>query len=238
MARTLLDEHRTPRRFWADAISTACYISNRIFLRLIPHLTLFELCFGRKPSVSHFRPFGCKYFVLKCGNLDKFESCSFDGILLGYTTHGRSYRVYNFKTNTIVESCDVIFDETVPSPRGVLECAGDKEMEESIFVDEGLQGVDGDEDEPLLSSTSSPEPVLASTLEAEAPQATTSSTAAAEASRVEGEIISELGAPSHIQKVHPPQQIIGNLNERVTRSLRSAHLSCFSNTLFVVLFEP
>jgi hypothetical protein len=39
MARTMLDEHRTPRRFWADAISTACYISNRIFLRSILHLT-------------------------------------------------------------------------------------------------------------------------------------------------------------------------------------------------------
>jgi hypothetical protein len=59
-----------------------------------------------------------------------------------------------------------------------------------------------------------------------------------EASQVEGEIISELGAPSHIQRAHPPQQIIGNLNERVTRSSRSAHLSCFTNTLFVALFEP
>jgi hypothetical protein len=59
-----------------------------------------------------------------------------------------------------------------------------------------------------------------------------------EASRVEGEIISESGAPSHIQKTHTPQQIIGILNERVTRSSRSAHLSCFSNTLFVALFEP
>jgi hypothetical protein len=59
-----------------------------------------------------------------------------------------------------------------------------------------------------------------------------------EASRIEGEIISEPGAPSHIQKVHPPYQIIGNLNERVTRSSRSAHLSCFSSTLFVALFEP
>jgi hypothetical protein len=28
------------------------------------------------------------------------------------------------------------------------------------------------------------------------------------------------------------------LNERVTRSSRSAHLSCFTNTLFVALFEP
>jgi hypothetical protein len=238
MARMMLDEHRTPRRFWADAISTACYISNRIFLHSILLLTLFELRFGQKPSVSHFRPFGCKCFVLKCGNLDKFESRSFDGILLGYTPHGRSYRVYNFETNTVVESCDVTFDETVLCPRGVFEYAGDKEMHESIFVDEGLQGFDGDEDEPLLPSISSPEPVPASTLEAEAPQATTSSTVVVEASWVEGEIASELGAPSHIQKRHPSQQIIGNLNERVRHYSRLAHLSCFSNTLFVALFEP
>jgi hypothetical protein len=132
----------------------------------------------------------------------------------------------------------VTFDETALYPRDVLECAGDKEMEESIFVDEGLQGVDGDEDEPLLPSTSSLEPIPASTLEAEAAQATTSSTAAAEESRVKGEIVSKPGAPSHIQKTHPPQQIIGNLNKRVIYSSRSAHLSCFSNTLFVALFEP
>jgi hypothetical protein len=107
-------------------------------LRSILHLISFELRFGRKPSVSHFRPFGCKCFVLKCGNLDKFESCSFNGILLGYTPHGRSYRVYNVETNIVVESCDVTFDETAPCPHGVFECAGDKEMEESIYVDEGL----------------------------------------------------------------------------------------------------
>jgi hypothetical protein len=182
MARTMLDEHETLRRFWADAISTACYVSNWIFLRSILLLTPFELRFGRKPSVSHFRPFGCKCFILKHGYLDKFESRSFDGILLGYTPHGRSYRVYSFDTNTVVELCDVTFDETTHCPRGVFERAGNKEMEESIFIDEGLQGVDGDEDKPLLSSTSSPEPVPAFTLEAEAPHATTSSTAAVEAS--------------------------------------------------------
>jgi hypothetical protein len=162
----------------------------------------------------------------------------FMAFCFGYTPHGRCYRVYNFETNTVVESCDVTFDETAPCPRGVVECAGDTEMKESIFVDEGLQGVDGDEDDPLIPSTSSLELVPASTLEVEAPQATTSSTAAVEASWVEGEIVSKPGAPSHIKKAHPPQQIIGNLNERVTHPLRSAHLSCFSNTLFVALFEP
>jgi hypothetical protein len=181
------------------------------------------------------RSFGCKCFILKCVNLDKFESHSSNDILLDYIPHDRSYRVFNLETNTVVESCDVTFNETAPCPRDVFECACEKEMEESIFVDEELQGFDGDEDEPLLPSTSSPELVPASTLEAEAPQTTTSSTTAMEASRVEEEIISEQGAPSHIQKAHPPQQIIGNLNERVTWSSRAVHLSC---TLFVAPFEP
>jgi hypothetical protein len=46
--------------------------------------------------------------------------------------------VFNHETNTIVESCDVIFDETAPCTQDVFECAGDKEMNESIFVDEEL----------------------------------------------------------------------------------------------------
>jgi hypothetical protein len=176
---------------------------------------------------SHLRPFGCEWFVLKCENLDKFESCSSDGILLGYTPHGRSYIVFNIETN-----------ETAPFPYDVFECAGDKEMQESIFVNEELQGFDGDEDEPLHPSMTSLELVPTSTVEAEAPQATTSSRTAVEVSQDEGEIISEQGAPSHIQKAHPPQQIIGNLNERVTWFSRLAHLSCFTNTLYVALFEP
>jgi hypothetical protein len=173
-------------------------------MRSILHLTPFELRFIRKPSISHLRLFGCKCFVLKYGNLDKFESHSCNDILLGYTPHGKSYHVFNLETNTIVESCNIIIDETTPCPRDVFECACDKEIEESTFVDEELQGFNGDKDDPLHPSTS-PEHVLAFTLKAEAPQATTTSTIAAEASQFEGEIISESGAPSHIQKAHPPQ---------------------------------
>jgi hypothetical protein len=125
MARMMLDEHRTTRHFWADAINIVCYISNRILLHSIFNLTLFELRFGLKSSVSHLRPFGCKCFVLKCGNLDKFESRSSYDILLGYAPRGRSYRVFNLKTNTVVESYDVTFGETTPCPHDVFECAGD-----------------------------------------------------------------------------------------------------------------
>jgi hypothetical protein len=92
----------------------------------------------------------------------------------------------------------VTFDETAPCPRDVFECAGDKKIEKSIFIDEELQSFDRDEDEPLLPSTLSPELVPASTLELEAPRATTSSTTAVEVSWVDRQIIFDQGAPSHI----------------------------------------
>jgi transposase InsO family protein len=82
MARMILDERWTPRRFWAEGVNIACYISNQIFLRSLLNLTPFELRFACQPSVSHLSPFGCRCFILKCGNLDKFESRSLHGIFL------------------------------------------------------------------------------------------------------------------------------------------------------------
>jgi hypothetical protein len=116
----MLDEHRTPRRFWDEAINTACHVSNRIFLWDFLNKTSYELQFGRPPKVSHFRVFGCRCFVLKQGNLDKFESQSYDGVFLGYALHSHAYRVLNLETSHIMETCEVTFDETAPCPSPIL----------------------------------------------------------------------------------------------------------------------
>jgi hypothetical protein len=113
MARTILDEHRTLRRYWAEAVNTACYVSNRIYLRVHKKKTCYELMHGRTPKMSHLHVFGCKCFILKKGRkLDKFEARSVDGIFFGYASHSRAYRVLNLETNQIVETCEVTFDET------------------------------------------------------------------------------------------------------------------------------
>jgi hypothetical protein len=136
MAWTMLDEHRTLRRFWAEAVNTACYVSNRIYLRVHKKKTCYELVHGRTPKVSHFHVFGCKCFILKKGKkLDKFEARSVDGVFFGYPSHSRAYRVLNLETNQIVETCEVTFDETQPCSQLVFECAGDDELGEEIFQD-------------------------------------------------------------------------------------------------------
>jgi hypothetical protein len=111
----MLDEHRTPRRFWAEAVNTACYVSNRIYLRVHKKKTCYELMHDRTPKVSHLHVFGCKCFILsKRKKLDKFEARSVDGIFFGYASHSRAYRVLNLETNQIMETCEVTFDETQP----------------------------------------------------------------------------------------------------------------------------
>jgi hypothetical protein len=70
----MLDEHRTLRRLWAEALNTACYVSNRIYLRVHKTKTCYELMHGRTPKVSHFHVFGGKCFILKKGkNLDNLR---------------------------------------------------------------------------------------------------------------------------------------------------------------------
>src|ERR1041385_3676641 len=58
MARTMLAEYKTPIRFWAEAINTACHIINKVYLHKFLKKTSHELITGNKPNVSYLRVFG------------------------------------------------------------------------------------------------------------------------------------------------------------------------------------
>jgi hypothetical protein len=113
MARTMLDEYKTPDQFWAEAINTACYSINRLYLHRILKKTPYELLTGKKPNVSYFRVFGSKCFILvKRGRKSKFAPKDVEGFLLGYDSNTRAYRVFNKSTGLVEVSCDIVFDET------------------------------------------------------------------------------------------------------------------------------
>jgi hypothetical protein len=113
MARTMLDEYKTPDRFWAEAINIACYSINRLYLHLILKKTSYELLTGKKPNVSYFRVFGSKFFILiKRGRKSKFAPKAVEGFLLGYDSNTRAYIVFNKSTGLVEVSCDIVFDET------------------------------------------------------------------------------------------------------------------------------
>jgi hypothetical protein len=113
MARTMLDEYKTSDRFWAEAVNTACYAINRLYLHRILKKTSYEVFTGKKPNVSYFRVFGSKCFILvKRGRKSKFAPKAVEGFLLGYDSNTKAYRVFNKSTGLVEVSCDIVFDET------------------------------------------------------------------------------------------------------------------------------
>jgi transposase InsO family protein len=113
MARTMLDEYKTPDRFWVEAINPAIYSINLLYLHLFVKKTSYELLTVKKPNVSYFRVFGSKCFILvNRGRNSKFAPKAVEGFLLGYDSNTRAYRVFNKSTGLVEVSCDIEFEET------------------------------------------------------------------------------------------------------------------------------
>jgi len=87
LVRTILSESSLPKCFWADAVSTTCYVMNQVLIRPILKKTPYELLNGRKPHIGHLKVFGWKCYILNNGqeNLVKFDAKAEKGIFLGYT---------------------------------------------------------------------------------------------------------------------------------------------------------
>ena len=109
----MLLSNNVPRNLWAEAVNTACYIGNRVFLRPGTRNTSYELWKGKRPNVSHFHTFGSKCYILNDRDqLGKFDAKSDEGIFIGYALDSRAYRVFNLKTRSVMESSNVVFDDT------------------------------------------------------------------------------------------------------------------------------
>ena len=86
-------------KLWAEAVSTACYTINRVYVRPGMGKTPYEIRRGKKPNLSHFHIFGSKCYILNDrDHLGKFDSKSDESFFLGYSNNSSAYRVYNMRT--------------------------------------------------------------------------------------------------------------------------------------------
>ncbi|GKD82551.1 putative ribonuclease H-like domain-containing protein [Tanacetum coccineum] len=71
---------KLPTTFWAEAVSTACYVQNRVLVVKPHNKTPYELFRGFKPALSFMRPFGCLVTILNTlDSLGKFDGKSDEG---------------------------------------------------------------------------------------------------------------------------------------------------------------
>ncbi|GKF15462.1 retrovirus-related pol polyprotein from transposon TNT 1-94 [Tanacetum coccineum] len=110
--RTMLSASKQPLFFWAEAIATACYTQNRSIIIPTHEKTAYHIINDKKPLIRHLHIFGCTCYLTRDGeNLDKMKEKGDPYILVGYSTQSKGYHVYNKRTQLIVESIYLRFDE-------------------------------------------------------------------------------------------------------------------------------
>ncbi|GJU52191.1 putative ribonuclease H-like domain-containing protein [Tanacetum coccineum] len=118
-ARTMLADSFLPNTFWAEAVSTACYVLNRVLVTKRQNKTPYELITGKIPIISYIRPFGCHVYILNTiDHLGKFYEKSDEGFLVGYSLNSKAFRVYNLETKRVEENLHINFLENKPNVVG------------------------------------------------------------------------------------------------------------------------
>ncbi|GJU56715.1 putative ribonuclease H-like domain-containing protein [Tanacetum coccineum] len=118
-ARTMLADSFLPNTFWAEAVSTACYVLNRVLVTKPHNKTPYELLTGKIPIISYIRPFGCHVTILNTiDHLGKFAGKSDEGFLVGYSLQSKAFRVYNLETKRVEENLHINFLENKPNVAG------------------------------------------------------------------------------------------------------------------------
>ncbi|GJS28741.1 retrovirus-related pol polyprotein from transposon TNT 1-94 [Tanacetum coccineum] len=103
---------KAPLFLWAEAINTACYTQNRCLIRHHYNKTPYELMQDKKLDLSFLHVFGSLYYPKNNNeDLGKFDAKAGIGIFVGYAPAKKAFRIYNRKTQKIIETIHVTFDE-------------------------------------------------------------------------------------------------------------------------------
>ncbi|GKC12151.1 integrase, catalytic region, zinc finger, CCHC-type containing protein [Tanacetum coccineum] len=112
VAPTMLIFSKDPLFLWAEAINTACYTQNRSIIRRRYNKTPYELMQDKKPDLSFFHVFGALCYPTNDNDdLGKLDAKADIGIFVGYAPAKKAFRIYNKRTQKIIETIHVTFDE-------------------------------------------------------------------------------------------------------------------------------
>ena len=200
MARAMLHNKDVARNLWGEVINTACHTVNRVYFILGTKKTPYEFWKGRKPNVKYFRIFGSTCFILKDReNMGKFDSRRDEGIFLGYFSTSKTYRVYNKRTMKVMDTENVVIDESLDSSS---EKFG-KELPKEILPPKPREVQEIFEKELISPSTPDTPSVVEDLIDLSTSH--------------DSKTYEEKGPSSRVKLNHPLEIIVGNMNEFTLR---------------------
>nr|GEY39680.1 putative ribonuclease H-like domain-containing protein [Tanacetum cinerariifolium] len=118
-AKTMLVDSKLPTTFWAEAVSTACYVQNKVLVIKPHNKTPYKLLHGRTPTLSLMRPFGYPVTILNTiDHVAKFNGKADEGFFVGYSLNSKAFRVFNSRTRIVEENLHIRYSESTPNVVG------------------------------------------------------------------------------------------------------------------------
>ena len=112
MVRSLLVKGGVPKSFWPETVLWSIHVLNRCPTFSVKNMTPEEAWSGRKPSVDHFKVFGCiAYAHIPYQKRTKLDDKGAKCIFLGVSEHSKAYKLFNPIIEKVIASRDVVFDE-------------------------------------------------------------------------------------------------------------------------------
>ncbi|KAL1540760.1 Retrovirus-related Pol polyprotein from transposon TNT 1-94 [Salvia divinorum] len=151
------------RKFWAEAVNTACYLINCGPHTGIDCKTPYEVWYQIPADYSLLRIFGCTvYYHVSEGKLDPRAK---KGVFVGYGDGVKGYRIWSPSENRVILSRNVVFDENsmlnsvVKSISAEDSSSVDKQVKLQITHDESESQLQGGEDQhsPDETETTTPD---------------------------------------------------------------------------------
>ena len=139
-AKSMLIHAKLPNLLWAEAVSTASYLRNRmVTTALQSKFTSYQLCFGKKPDLRHIRVFGCVvYSHVWEGNPKKLDKKAHKLWFIGYTETTKNYRFFDEEKRRCYVRHDLIFNENDYGGKEINNCESIEETNTEIDNEEML----------------------------------------------------------------------------------------------------
>ncbi|KAI5316393.1 hypothetical protein L3X38_036100 [Prunus dulcis] len=112
MVRSMLSGKHIPKTFWPEAVNWTVHILNRSPTLAVRSKTPEEAWSGVKPSMGHFRIFGCiSHVPVPDQRRIKLDNKSLKCIFFGVSDESKAYRLFDLISKKIIVSRDVVFKE-------------------------------------------------------------------------------------------------------------------------------
>jgi hypothetical protein len=110
--RSLLFQASLLAHYWAEALTTATYLLNRLPTKAVAHPTPYFAIFGTHPYYDHLHVFGCAcYPNLASTTPHKLAPHSTRCVFLGYSLDHKGYQCLDLTSHRVLISRHVVFDE-------------------------------------------------------------------------------------------------------------------------------